>query len=310
MSDEERRLLFGKLLPQARRQEVHAELRGWSWQEPPLSPAYDVRLGVDEIAEKRCGTSRDVYLSRVLGVRARPTRAEREDAALRRSLADVWLRAKRALYVQGPSGCASGLTTVAEPGPEVAADGGPQAGVSSEVEGCEAEALSRKVAALRLFEYHRIVGRVHEVLARQPNVGADSLVALALPLVVEQQLDGALVGLSEHLSAAAVMAFEPVVFGVEFGERREYHRLGTAGHALVLESLHEHPVDVGCVVYVRFDGDRLLVERDLHLIDDELRQWFVDERDERMRMVSEELDPGMPDECDAGCPYQGQCRRG
>ena len=105
-------------------------------------------------------------------------------------------------------------------------------------------------------------------------------------------------------------AFAPVVFDLKFGGRRDFHRLTTTAYALVLGSLHEYPVDVGCVIYVRFAGDRVLVERDLHLIDDELRQWFIDERDERMRMVAEELDPGKADDCAEDCPHAGRCRRG
>ena len=300
-SEDERRLLVGRLLPQARREGVHEELRGWSWREPPLSPAYDVRLGAAEIAGKYCGTSRDVYARRVLGLRASPNRAMREGAALHRALADVVLRAKRLIYTHGAAECVGALAELAGPGADVVGESG--------LVGAEAEDLSRKVATLRGYEYHRIVGRVQEVLARQPRVGTDSLATLALPVTLEQQLDGTLLGLSGHLSVDALTVFEPVVFDVKFGRREEFHRLSTTAYALVLESLHEQPVDVGCVVYGRFEGSRLLVERDPHLIDDELRQWFVDERDERMRMVSEELDPGVPERCYEDCPYQGQCRR-
>lgn len=148
---------------------------------------------------------------------------------------------------------------------------------------------------------------MQEVLARQPRVGTDSLVALALPVTVEQQLDGSLLGLSGHLSTDALTAFAPVVFDVKFGPRRDFHRLATTAYALVLESLYEYPVDVGCLVYATFAGERVLVERDLHLLDDELRQWFVDERDERMRLVSEEIDPGKAERCADDCPYLGQC---
>jgi len=30
-----------------------------------------------------------------------------------------------------------------------------------------------------------------------------------------------------------------------------------------------------------------------HIIDDELRQWFIGERDEKMRLFYEEIDPGI-----------------
>jgi CRISPR-associated protein Csa1 len=168
-------------------------------------------------------------------------------------------------------------------------------------------ALDGRLAALRRFEYHRIISRVQDVLARQPRVGTDSLATLAVPVTVEQQLDGSLLGLSGHLSTDALTAFAPLVFDVKFGPRCDFHRLATTAYALVLESLHECPVDVGCLVYVAFDGERILVQRDLHLLDDELRQWFIDERDERSRRVAEEIDPGKPEVCADDCPYGGHC---
>ncbi len=300
LSDEEWRIATGRLLPQARRHPVHLELRGWSWREPPLSPPYDVPLGAYEIAGKYCPTSRDVYLRRVLHVTTGPNQAMAEGAALHQALVDVVLAAKRTIYQYGVAGCLAALAELSAP---------TQSAGPSAVE-VEDDSLARKMALLKSFEYHRIISRVEDVLARQPRVGTDSLAALALPVTVEQQLDGTLLGLSGHLSTDALTAFDPVVFDVKFGPRRDFHRLSTAAYALVLESLYEHPVDIGCVVYPRFDGGRLLVERDLHLIDDELRQWFIEERDERMRTVSEELDPGTPPECYPSCPCYAVCRRG
>jgi hypothetical protein len=61
------------------------------------------------------------------------------------------------------------------------------------------------------------------------------------------------------------------------------------------------------VVYARFVHGRVVVERDFHLIGDELRQMFVEERDEKARMASEELDPGLPGVCPRTCPYLRTC---
>ena len=66
-------------------------------------------------------------------------------------------------------------------------------------------------------------------------------------------------------------------------------------------------MSLGCVTYARIEGGRVFLDRDFHIIDDELRQWFVEARDEAMRMVSEEIDPGRPEECYADCPYRGRC---
>ena len=60
-------------------------------------------------------------------------------------------------------------------------------------------------------------------------------------------------------------------------------------------------------LYAEFKGDRLVVKKDIHIIDDELRQWFVEERDDKMRMLYEEIDPGLA-ECYDYCPYILHCR--
>ncbi len=50
-----------------------------------------------------------------------------------------------------------------------------------------------------------------------------------------------------------------------------------------------------------------MIERDYHLIGDELRQMFVEERDEKLRLAAEELDPGLPAVCPRTCPYLATC---
>jgi CRISPR-associated protein Cas4 len=91
------------------------------------------------------------------------------------------------------------------------------------------------------------------------------------------------------------------------GEPQKFHRLTTTGYALVMEALHEYPVNLGCLVYVEFKGDRMVVKKDIHIIDDELRQWFIEERDAKMRMIYEEIDPGLGN-CSQNCPYTLNCR--
>lgn len=299
LSDEEKRLVLRKLLPEARRDEVHPEFRGWSWVDPPLAPVYEARLGLYEIAGQYCSTGRDVYLRRVLGTKAQPNRAMIEGSVLHGVIAGLILEAKRAIYREGAGECLGALEVLACPNGQVLGE------LASHVE--EMEGLRHKVDLLWNFEYHRVMSRVQDVLARQPYVGVDSLVALALPVTVEQKLDGRFLGLSSHLSADAFMFSEPMMVDIKFGPPRDFHHLTTTGYSLVMESIYEYPINVGCVVYVRFEGGRVLVERDFHRIDDELRSWFIEDRDERMRIVEEEIDPGMMDPCYDQCQYWQAC---
>ncbi len=296
LSDEERRYVLRRLIPQARANPVHPDLRGWNWDRPPLTPIYDVRLGVYEIAGQYCDSGRDVYLRRVEGIQAPPNALMIEGQVLHEAITALILAAKRAIYVHGAR-CEETLLELAE------------APVDELVAGKGDGGLRRKVESLWAFEHRRVVARVQDVLARQPHIGPDALVALALPVTVEQKLDGRFLGLSSHLSADAFVFSEPLMIDIKFGERRDFHRLATTGYALVMESLYEYPIDLGCIVYVGFRDERVQIERDFHLIDDELRQWFIEARDERMRLVAEEIDPGLARECYDGCPYWGRCQQ-
>lgn len=302
LSDEERRYLSRRLLPQARRHSVAEELRGWHWDKPPLEPVYAALLGVAEVAGQYCPTGRDLYLRHVLGVKPEPNAAMQEGAVLHDSLARLIVAAKRCIYEYG-SECLPYLEALSEPDCRCLSKA-PSLG------GAERAAVREKVERLWRWEQQRIVVRVQEALARQPGSGPDGLVQLALPVVVEQRLDGTFLGLSPHLAVDGVTLPEPMVVELQFGHKEPFHRLATTGYALVLEALYEMPVDVGCVTYVSFSNGVIRIERDLHLIDDELRQEFLDARDERARIVEQEVDPGLPVMCPLTCPYYRHCHPG
>lgn len=300
LSEEERRYVLRKLLPEARREPVHDELRGWSWHQPPLAPVYEAPLGLWEIAGQYCQTGRDLFWRRVEGQRVAPNAAMIVGGELHAVVTGLILAAKRAIYAHGRD-CVEALAGLQTP---VSKE--PQ---EEQLPAPMRQALAVQVEALAAFERRRIVGRVEDILARQPHIGPDALAAWALPVVVEQRLDGRFLGLSSHLSADAFAFGEPMIADLKFGPRQPFHRLTTTGYALVLESLTEMPIDIGCVVYPSFDGDRLRLERDFHRIDDELRQWFVEARDERMRLVEEGIDPGRPATCAEDCPYEQLCAK-
>lgn len=295
-SAEEQRYVQRGLLPEARRQPVAEELRGWSWHQPPLKPIYARPLGVYEIAGKYCPTGRDVFLRRVHGLQARPNEGMREGRVLHQLVANLFVEAKRLIYLHGLA-CVPHLERLMEqPLPDEAA-AAPD----------EPEQLRTKLRAIRAFEARRIIERVEATLAVHPYAGPDALAVLALPVNVEVKLNGRCLGLGVQLAADAIAFPEMLVLDLKFGPREPFHRLTTTGYALALESLFETPVDIGCVVHARFVGGRVVVERDYHLIGDELRQMFLEERDEKMRLVAEEIDPGLPADCPRTCPYLRTC---
>lgn len=298
-SEEEQRYVLRKLVPQARKQGVFDELRGWSWHQPPAAPVYEqVRLGVSEVANKYCPTGRDVFLRRVMKTVMPANGLMLEGQALHRTLAEIITAAKRTIYVEGRS-CLDQLDQLRGlPLPWL-----------DDMRLTEEDRLRTvtKANLLREHEARVIVQRVQDVLSRQPYAGADAIAALALPVVVEQRLDGRFLGLSPHLAVDALSLTQMILAEVKFGAKEEFHRLATAGYAMVMESLYEWPVDLGCLIYVDVRNDRVEVERDFHIIDDELRQAFLNERDEKARMVEEAEDPGLPPACYQYCPYLPVC---
>jgi CRISPR-associated protein Csa1 len=302
LSDDERRMVLRKLLPQARAEGVSEELRGWRWAEAPLAPIYETRLGVYEVAGQYCHSGRDLYLRRVLNVKEPPNQAMREGSALHALVATMLTTAKRVIY--------------AAPEVEVGEIDGGNCLSALEIALAEAnftasyandESLKQKIQLVHRYEYHRIIERVGGALAAQPHIGADALAAIALPMVVEQKLNGTLLGLSAHLSADAFTFAEPMVVDIKFGRAEDFHRLSTTGYALVMESIYEYPINLGCIVYPSFHRGRLTIERDFHIIGDELRQRFIDDRDQRARLIEEEIDPRLPAQCYEGCPFWQHC---
>ncbi len=302
-TEEERKDLTRGLLPKAREMIVAEELRGWSWNTPPLEPIYDIKLALYEVANYYCPTARDLYMKRVMDIDTKPNVAMLYGRVLHDSLASLIIAAKRAIYIEGVNHASEALEGLRRPDYS-SLDKVPQHLTQEEL-----EELKSRVAVVWRHQLNTIISQVDTVLAKQPRIGVDSLVSLSIPVSVEHNLDGSFLGLSSHLSTDAYRFYETTILDIKFGEPKDFHRLTTAGYALAMESLYEYTINLGCIIYARFENGRLLVDKDYHLIDDELRQWFIEARDEKMRMISEEIDPGMPEECYESCPYQGHCSR-
>lgn len=301
LTDEERKQVVKGFLPKSRELGVAEELRGWNWHLPPLAPVYDQRLGVYEIAGKYCDSGRDVYLRKIDGIKVRPNKEMISGSVFHEALVGILVRAKRLIYTHGVADYQAILKGLREP---IELDWTKCKNILSSG---EVKDLKRKIEIICEFEAARIGSRIQEILIKQPYIGEDSLVALAIPVVVEQKLDGSFLGLSRNLSADAFTFSEPMVLDLKFGARKDFHRLSTTGYALVMEAIYEFPINLGCIVYVEFKDDRLVMTKDIHIIDDELRQWFIEERDEKMRMIYEEIDPGMANKCPENCPHLTVC---
>lgn len=305
LSSEERQLLVKSLLPSARDQVVANELRGWSWSEPPMAAPYSVRLGVSEVASRYCDTGRDIWWRRVQSVKVDANEQMLEGKLLHSVVAKIIWRAKRLIWTLGIDRPSEIITMLREFDEVWFARE-----VSKGFKSGGSDSLSNKAKSIWIYESAIIEARLREALSRQPYAGEDSIVGAALPVVIEQRMDGSLLGLSKHLSVDAYQSAEPILLDLKFGEKKSFHKIQVTGYSLVAESLYEYPLNIGCLVYPSFVSGNLVVEKEFFLIDEELRQQFLEQRDEKMRMVFEEIDPGLMDACPKNCPYFSKCWSG
>lgn len=236
------------------------------------------------MAASYCGTYRDVYVSRVLGVKGEDTPGTRTGKAIHEAV-----YAALTAYIKGS-------------GPEPFEPGQP--------EGVDAE-LVRMAYSYTAAEASAAIARQRAMF---PGASEEDVRTSAMPFLLEHRIDGSRLGLSDQLAIDAFDFMRRIVFDLKYlrpGSRPEpWRRLYVAGYALVLEGAYEVPVDVGCIVYVSRAGSGMRVKRDIFFIDDELRGWWVEMRDRKLEIAASGADPGLPKACYGECPYRAYCLRG
>ncbi len=303
LSLNERRLLNRRYLAWARAQPPSDEWRGWNWDRPPLEPPYDIPLTLHEVASQHCPTGRDVYLRRVLNMRARPSERMIRGKIMHETVEQAILEAKKILY-SGRAGTGSELHAAM-----MEARDKTLSRITSELNGLSEEMrleLLDETNKLWNYETLQISSNLDRVLAERPYMGLDALVNTAVPFVVERSIDGSFLGLSEHIRVDA-LSQSMTVLDLKTGRRREFQHLYTAGYSLALEAELEAPVDVGVVVYLDM-GEGPQVRREFRVMDEALRREFIEERNRKMRIIYTEEDPGLPDHCPTDCPFYEYCR--
>jgi CRISPR-associated protein Csa1 len=259
---------------------VDETLRSWSWSSPPLLSPYEVPRGLSEVANAYCATGSDVYARRVLGDTPEPNEKMILGGALHNAFRDWTVHAKKTLYARGAGNPEEAMREIQDfPAPDL-----------------------REARALVSYETDAIEFRLREALGQFPRIKTDALVAQVLPVTLRAMLDGAFLGLSRRLSTDLLNLGEPCILNIIFNdEKRDFHPLTLAGYALVLEAVYEFPVDVSVTDYASLEDCCLHIEREFTVLGDELRMEFVEVRDEKQRMVADELDPGPCDSCEAWC---------
>ncbi|HID43116.1 MAG TPA: type I-A CRISPR-associated protein Cas4/Csa1 [Archaeoglobaceae archaeon] len=275
LSEVEQKYLVMNLRPKIRLNPVPEELRGWNWHSPPLKPYYDVKLPMYLICSKYCDTARDVFLAMVEKRRGK----ENFQIMLGKAVHDAIAKAVRE---------AKNLNFDAE---------------------IKHEDDKIKDAIELVWDYTITACKSSFLKARaeQPYASIEDVLLTSMPFLVEHRMNGELLGCSGLISVDCYDYLRNIVYDVKVAkERDEFAKLYTTGYALVIESLYEIPVDVGCTIFLNFK-DKLNVKKDLHFIDANLRSWWIEERDRKAEIVYNQTDPGKAEECFKNCLFRGIC---
>ncbi len=284
------------------------ELRGWSFDSPPVEPpSRSILFSVSELAARYCLTLRDVYLRRILNVKppvsVRMARGLALHAVNREAIAMV----KKSIFSGLPSGYEL-IEGLLPKGGEVTER--TMAIVEAQLGALSAEVkkqLEREALSFFRFLIVQAAARIDQALSKYPHADADALVSVAVPPVVERKVDGSLIGLGKELSVDIYTPFNAIA-DLKTGEVREFHPYAAAGYALAIEAEEGVPVDFGFVIYVQISPGRAVPSFSLRyfVISDELRREFLEIRDEAYEIVVTGRDPGRP-KCPDYCPYYPVC---
>ena len=279
-----------QLLPTAREVGVNKELRGWNWHQPPLKPYFDnVKLPMYEVSSKYCPTNRSVYLHHVEKVRGKPSTR----MALGKVFHGVVSDCLQAFLQRRSLSFEAWWQTI-----------------NWQEIGEKPENVVEPCRLVWEFVQKMCDAKLAEVSSRQWRASALDLMASAVPFLVEHRISGELLGLSDVLSVDCYDYLRAIMFDLKVtSKREESNRLFPVGYALVFESVHEVPVDICGTVYLTVENGRISVHKDLFFAGDELRQWWLEERDKKLEIVAERKDPGKPErsQCDEYCQYFDVC---
>jgi CRISPR-associated protein Csa1 len=289
LSEIDHKKLINQILPNAREVGVSEDLRGWSWHKTPMKPYYDgVRIPMYSVCSKYCPTGRDVFLNIVKKSKGTLNHKVKQGAAIHetvRTTLNAFIDGKEFNFEDWYNGVLK----------------------EKSIEKPDDVLIERSRSA---WQFTNVMCKSHfmDGVSRQPYASKRDVMATALPFLVEHRISGELLGLSGLLGIDCYDYLRNVVFDLKVADEvKDWFRLYPTGYAIVLESVYEIPVDVGCTVYVSFRENKLTVSTDLFFINDDMRSWWVEERDKKLEIVAQKKDPGFPNTCYEDCMYRAEC---
>ena len=268
----------------ARNDPVDEELRGWSWDRPPVKPRAYLGLGVAEVAYRYCPVYRDIWLRRKMGVKPVENEAMFRGKLLHETLNHAYRLAQKYM-VRGEPGWLI-YERISSRWRDIVEKYRLGDGLVGLVEKIYKSSL---ITILGEYEYEASINGEH----------------VPPSLISEYRVDGTPLGLSSGLSIDALA--EKIIVDFKFGVPREFHKIGLAGYALALEAEYEIPYDYGILVYVMERNGGLKINYVPVYISNNLRRLFLEERDNIIDMLVEDREPQPDLSCPDSCPYRRYC---
>jgi CRISPR-associated protein Csa1 len=296
-------------------------IRGWDPESfLPAEYASIRALPVNMLANNYCPTSRDVYLKQVRNINAPPnwdsycgravhklfqllaSSAEsyiRRDLQLRKFDLQKYVRTQGSRLIQKVT---SDMTQVTTNIPQVRRPS--QSQIDTFVEGLHKIVRMEAETAGALIDYTlstnldtRLAAefsRIFPFQSREINLNAPPL------------------GFS--LGAKPDFLLGDIIGDIKTGQLKEFHKLTLAAYALAYEYHESRPMNFGVLLSVNLPAKRnvpIYEKTEYMVVSDVYRKAFLEKRNEKFRIVRDQVDPGEPttrDEC-RECPYFPKCRR-
>ncbi len=244
---------------------IPSELRGWSWDRPPVKPRAYLGLGVSEIAfASECGF-KSLWLRR-RGVRIDVGEPARVGLVIHEIFHMASSDLRSLLPRLSPWDAVEVLLRRA------------QSRVSR---------LSKERWAVNLYKA-LITSWAGEASSAKLYYGSPGLGFL--PWLAEYKVDGSPLGLSKNIRVDAI-AEAGVVVEVKYGKPSNWHYLSLAGYALALESFYEVPVDYGVLLTVSINNGEPVVSVEPVYVSAEYRRRFLEVRDDAIDVLLSNTEP-------------------
>lgn len=273
--------------------EIAEELRGWNWKSAPLLSTFENLINVSDIASINCDTNRFVYMKYILKAKKEEGLDLRIGALTHKLYSLAHQTARSLIYDE-----------IIDPSKFYEAFISMKPSIKFEPK----EIGSKITNAIWERAAHAFASNLSKAISRSIHLNIDSIASLTVPVMTEVSLDGYLLGFNRSVR---IDGYAPpnLIIELKTGKLRESAEIGLAAYAVIFECIYCCPVNAGLLVNVVFDKgyENFQVFEKFLIIGDNLRTKLIERRDDALKIISEKIDPGLPEYCDPKCPYLKTC---